>query len=364
MSRTSVALPYFPLPPADYSARYMHEVIRAFTVYLQQQNNPGPVRTSELQLTTATTNVDYGAFSWNEAEGTADLTMGDGVVQQIGMETYIRAKNNTGSTIPNGTVVGFAGVNGEIEIKKFIADGSEPELYFVGVTTHDMPDGDVGPVTVFGKVRSVDTSSFSVGNILYVSPSTAGALTATRPTAPNEVIVVAAVLVSDATAGEIMVRPTIPIGLDYGSFSSTAGQAIGSANTAQNVTFTTTDLANGVSLVSSSRLTVSQAGFYQATATFQVTSSNASSTNTYFWIAKNGTAVANTARIFTIKSNGDTKVVTLDYQLSLAASDYVEFVWAASATSITLDAVSGLSGTISGAPDVPSVRAYLTQIQL
>jgi hypothetical protein len=45
-----------------------------------------------------------------------------------------------------------------------------------------------------------------------------------RPTAPNAVIIVAAVMVVDATDGEIMVRTTVPIGLAYASYYSTVDQ--------------------------------------------------------------------------------------------------------------------------------------------
>lgn len=43
MSR-NVPVPYFPIPPGDYSPRYFAEVIRAFSVYLEQARNPGEGR--------------------------------------------------------------------------------------------------------------------------------------------------------------------------------------------------------------------------------------------------------------------------------------------------------------------------------
>lgn len=362
----NVALPYFPIPPAAYDQRYMAEVIRAFSVYLAQDATPGPERFSSITITSDTGAVDYGEMSWSSTEGTMDLTMGNDVTQQVGFETYMRAENDTGTTIANGSVIGFAGVNGEIKVSKYIADGSVPSLYFIGVTTCDIPDGEIRPVTVYGKVRDLDTTgtpvgeTWSVGDILYASPSTAGAFTNVRPTAPNEVIVVAAVLSVDATNGAVLVRPTIPIGLDYGSFTDTTDQTPAAANTAYAVTLNTTEISHGVSVVSNSRITVEEAGFYSANASFQVTSSNASSSKAYFWLSKNGTDVDDTMRVFTIKANGDTKVITVEYQISLAASDYVELMWAASSTNIRLDAITGLSF----GPDAPSVIAHVAQIQL
>ena len=290
MSR-GLVLPYFPTAPAEYDQTYQSEIVRSFSVFLNQVNNPGPWRATELTLTDETGNVDRGEMSWNATEETVDITMGDGVVQQVGFETYMRVKNSTGSTIPNGTVVGFAGVSGEILVAPYTASATANELYFIGVTTHDMPDGDTGPVTIYGKVRDLDTTgpgaeTWSVGDILYASTSTAGGLTNVRPTAPDVVIVIAAVLKVDATAGEIMVRPTIPLGLDYGSFNASIDQTIGAIDTATAIALNNTELSNGVSLSSGSRLTVVSAGFYQVDAVIQLTSTNTSAKNVYFWLRK------------------------------------------------------------------------------
>lgn len=50
MSRGLVA-PYFPTPPGDYDPRYMAEIVRSFSIFLQQVNNPGPWRATDLVLT-------------------------------------------------------------------------------------------------------------------------------------------------------------------------------------------------------------------------------------------------------------------------------------------------------------------------
>lgn len=299
-------------------------------------------------------------MSWNIDEETVDLTMGDDVVQQIGFETYMRVKNDTGSPIPDGTVVGFSGVNGEIKVAPYIANSSANELYFVGVTTRDMPDQDVGPVTLYGKVRGLDTSGFSVGDILYASPTTAGALTNVRPTAPNVVLPVAAVLSVDATAGSIMVRPTIPMGLDYGSFDSTVTQSIAATSTAQAITLNTTLSSNGITLSSGSRLTAAQSGFYSVSVSLQLTSKSSSAKTVYVWLRKNGTDVADSTRAFTSDINNGYTPLSITYPISLAASDYVEWYWASDSTDVDLSTVAASAF----APRAPSVIISVTQIQL
>ena len=357
-------IPYFPVPPNQYDQRYFAELTRAFSTFAQQINTPGAWRATELTLTNSTTNVSQGQVSWNLAEESLDITMGDGVVQQVGFETYMRVKNDTGSQIDNARVVGFAGVNGEIQVSEYLASPTANELYFVGVTTRDMPDQDVGPVTLYGIVRGFDTTggaeSWSVGDILYASTSEAGAMTNVRPTAPNPVIAIAAVLVVDATEGKIMVRPTIPLGLDYGSFDATTDQTLGATNTATAVALQDTLSSNGVTLSDSSRLNVSQAGFYQIDANIQVASSSASAKTAYFWMRKNGTDVTATTRAITIDINGGYSTLSLNYTISLEADDYIEVYWAADSTDVTLDALAASAF----APSSPSVLVKVSQLQL
>ena len=303
---------------------------------------------------------------WNDQDDTLNVGHQYGVVQQVGQETYMHVENVTGSPIPNGSVVGFDGVNGYIKCAPYIADGSLPSEYFIGVLTQELADGEIGMATLYGRVRGFDTTGvpagevWAKGDILYASPTVAGYFTNVRPTAPNAVIIVAAVMVVDATVGEVMVRTTVPIGLSYANYYSTIDQTPVAPNTAYEVTFNGAGSEQGVSLVSGTRLTVDNAGLYQVNVKLQATSSTASSSTIYAWIAINGTDVANSGANFTIKANGDTKLISYMYQVSLIIGDYVEVRWAADTTSLTLDAVAATAF----APAASSASVFLTQIQL
>lgn len=48
---TNVPAPFFPTPPENYSRQYMAQVVRAFSVFVQQVNNPGDAVFQTLQLT-------------------------------------------------------------------------------------------------------------------------------------------------------------------------------------------------------------------------------------------------------------------------------------------------------------------------
>jgi hypothetical protein len=159
-----------------------------------------------------------GSMYWNTSDRTLDLIMrGGNVIQQIGEEQYYTVRNATGTVIPDGTPVYASGVtagSGRIEAALAIADGSIDELRFLGLTTENINNAVNGYVTSFGYVRGLDTrgdpygETWAVGDIIYVSPTTAGALTNIRPTAPNLTIVVAIVINRNQTQGVLFVRPT------------------------------------------------------------------------------------------------------------------------------------------------------------
>lgn len=324
---------------------------------------PEKLVTPEIDFTTGLAHTMQTArLAWNDTDQTLDLGMEYGVTQQIGQETYARVGNTTGVTIPNGTVVGFAGATSNaLLVAPYLANGTQPSLYILGVMTHDLPDsGEKGYCTTWGFVRDVDTSAFSAGDILYASPTTAGALTNVKPTAPNNVIPLAACIISDATNGVIFVRPTIQQMQYYGQFSKTTDQTPAASNTAYALTFTNTDISNGVTIGSpASRIVVPQSGLYQFDATVQITSGNSSDKNVWVWFRKNGTDIANSARVVTISSNNQYFPVALNETVSLAANEYVEMMFAASSTNVTIDNVAATAF----APDAPAVILNVTQAQ-
>ena len=64
-------VPYFPVPPADYNRNYMAQVVRAFSVFVQQVNNPGPLVGTALRLT------DLPVYANNAAAVAGGLSVHD-----------------------------------------------------------------------------------------------------------------------------------------------------------------------------------------------------------------------------------------------------------------------------------------------
>jgi hypothetical protein len=319
------------------------------TDYIDLSESPAPVNKTR-------------RLSWNTTDQTANLGMEYGVTQQIGQEIYARVGNTTGVTIPNGTVVGFAGATANaLLVAPYLADGSQPTLYILGVMTHDLPDsGEKGYCTTWGFVRDLDTSSFAVGDLLYASPTVAGELTNVKPTAPDNVIPMAACVTSNATTGIIFVRPTITQMQYYGVFSKTTDQTPAAINTEYLLTFDSAQISNGVVIGgTTSQIIVPQSGLYKIDATVQITSGSSSSKNIWVWFKKNGTAISNSARVITSDVNNGYVAIALSETVSLAANEYIEMAFAADSTNVTVDNVA----STAFAPAAPAIILAVTQVQ-
>jgi hypothetical protein len=325
------------------------------------QNN-NSLTTDYIDLTASTHVNRIRRLAWNSTDQAPEVGMDYDVIQQIGLEWYARVGNTTGSTIPNGSVVGFAGATSNaLLVAPYLADGSSNSLYILGVMTHDLPDsGQKGYATVWGFVRDLDTSAFTAGDILYASPTVAGAFTNVKPTAPNNVIPIAACIVADATTGVIFVRPTIEQQKYYGIFTKTTDQTPAVINTEYLLTFDNTQISNGVSIgAPASRIVVPESGLYNFDATVQLTSGSSSAKNIWVWWKKNGTAVANSARLVTSDINNGYIPIALSEFFSLSANDYIEMAFAADSTNVTVDSVAATAF----APAAPAVILNVTQVQ-
>lgn len=364
------------LPPApqSYNPAYEAQRNRLIEVFASQTYTKGEdvgiyqpaklIASDASFITTDTHTPTEGSLSWNTDDGTLDLGMEYGVIQQIGQETYARVENMTGSTLANGTVVGFSGVgaNNVLSVSKYLADGSTPTLYILGVLTHELPDsGEVGYCTVFGHVRGINTSGFSVGDILYASPTTAGAFTNVKPTAPNNVVPVAAVLKVGTTDGEIFVRPSIEQQYYYGQFTKNTTITPAAANTAYALAWDTAVIAEGVTLTGSptTRLTVAHSGLYNFAARIQFSSGNSNLKSGWMWLRKNGTNIGSSTAVGSLKDSSGYLTLAINDFVSLNVNDYVELMWAVDDTGLQPTNVA----STAFAPSTPTAHVAVTQVQ-
>jgi hypothetical protein len=111
---------------------------------------------------------------------------------------------------------------------------------------------------------------------------------------------------------------------NVGDFYSTQIQS-GSAGVSGSVTYNNTGTSYGVTLASSSRLTVANAGVYSITFSAQLKELGGTDT-IYMWLKKNGTNVADTGTK-TVVRNNDENIMTVEYFVEAAANDYYEIVF-------------------------------------
>lgn len=376
MALENFVAPNLPSPPPVYSQQYMEQLSNALRLYFAKLDSEAANKAYTYRTNGVIFNADglpsltTGQLSWDSANATLTLGMEYNVFQQIGEEWYARVQNNTGVTIPSGTVVGFAGVGADrtLLVAPYQADGMQPTLYLLGVMAHDLPDdGSRGYATVWGSVRTLNTTGSTVsetwtqGDILYASPTTAGAFTKVKPTAPNNCVPVAAVTYAHATDGEIFVRPTIEQQKYYGVFTKTTNQSAAAINTEYLVTFDNTQISNGVTIgTPTSRLVAPQSGLYQINLTAQLSSSSASQKEMWVWLKDNGTALPNSARTITVSANGGYAPITMLQSVSMHAGDYIEVAFAVSDTTLSLATVAATAF----APAAPAVVLSMTQVQL
>ena len=168
-----------------------------------------PVDSLFFNVNVPTNNVDTAKMRWDSDLATVVLGLNDNVPNELGFKNFWLVKNQTGATITKGSLVyanGTVGASGRITVAKFIANGSIDAKYLLGITAHDLTDGEDGYVISFGKIRQVNTDTFAAGAILYPSPTVAGVWTDIEPIAPNIDMPIGFCINSHVNNGTIAIR--------------------------------------------------------------------------------------------------------------------------------------------------------------
>ena len=146
----------------------------------------------------------------------------------------------------------------------------------------------------------------------------------------------------------------------YGNFLSTVSQPNAGATAANAITYNTTDLTRGVSVVSSSRITIANAGIYNIEFSAQLQKSSGGDDQVDIWLAKNGSNVANSNTTIMLHSNPGYEVAAWNFLVQANAGDYYELYWHSADTTAQIHAA--VAGTNPTRPAIPSVILSVTQI--
>lgn len=156
-----------------------------------------------------------GRLFYNNDDQFETLTfqMNSGAIQHVGLDQFYRVKCQGGIT--KGQVVSFAGTvgaSGGLIGKAATGLAVDQANYILGIAAETGANNDWIFVNTFGEVKGIDTTggaeSWVQGQELYYNPSVTGGLTKTKPSAPNAICLVAAVVHVSASNGILYVRPT------------------------------------------------------------------------------------------------------------------------------------------------------------
>lgn len=119
----------------------------------------------------------------------------------------INVRNSSGVSMPKGSVVYINGATGNkptVALSQGNSDATSAQT--LGLLQTTLANNAEGNVVIVGAVTDLNTSAFAEGQQLYLSPTTAGAYTATKQYAPNHLVYVGIVSRSHVSLGTIEVK--------------------------------------------------------------------------------------------------------------------------------------------------------------
>lgn len=119
-------------------------------------------------------------------------------------------KNDSGVTLPKGTVVYTSGANGtNILVKAALATTDQVSAQTLGFLETELTPNQSGYVITEGLISGINTSSASAGDPVWLSPTSAGSVVyglENKPQAPNHLVYLGVVTRSNTNNGEIFIH--------------------------------------------------------------------------------------------------------------------------------------------------------------
>ena len=120
---------------------------------------------------------------------------------------YTQGKNITGATLPAFAVVYITGTNSNLPTWGLAkADSSATSDKTFGVLINAITNNGTGVATTAGMISNINTAAWTVGTPIWLSATTAGGLTSTRPSSPNHSVYIGIVITQNSSSGQIFVR--------------------------------------------------------------------------------------------------------------------------------------------------------------
>ena len=168
----------------------------------------GDATADSLQLNlSATETTAVGKLRWDVNYGTYSLgILGGNVEAHIGQSIHVYVTNAEAATITKGQAVYQFGAQGDrpsVKLANNTSDATSAKT--LGFAAENIAAGQAGFIISHGTIDGLNTSSYAVGDTLYLG-STAGSVTNVKPQAPNHMVYMGVVARSNAGSGIIYVK--------------------------------------------------------------------------------------------------------------------------------------------------------------
>jgi hypothetical protein len=233
-------------------------------------NSDSTIFTREVQLpkvlfnSTTATSVEQ-ALTWNDVQGTMNIGLKGGqTAVKSGVDLVVRVVNkvspNTTLTKAAYQAVRISGAQAQrlaVELAQANNDNNSADT--IGLVCETIATNQEGYIMTVGQLENVNTTgslqgeSWSDGDVLYLSPTTAGRLTNRKPSAPGHIVVMGYVEYAHQNNGKIYVKIMNGWELDelhnVNISAATSGQVLqynGASSIWENKTIVEDVIVNGV----------------------------------------------------------------------------------------------------------------------
>ena len=148
-----------------------------------------------------------GQLSWNDGDGTLDLTLkGDNTTIQLGQSIVAYCYNDTSTTLNKGEVVYIEGAQGQrVKVARASSTGETSSSVTFGLVMEPILAGQTGFVISQGVLKKINTLGLSGGTALWLG-TTPGTYTQIKPQAPNNSVLIGYVERVHQQTGSIYVK--------------------------------------------------------------------------------------------------------------------------------------------------------------
>jgi len=185
-------------------------------------NSAGGLDITDLNLldfdTATTSTVGAGELAWNDSLGTLNLGLkGGNTISNVGQHLHARVVNKT-TPLVNLTKAGYevvivSGATGQrLSVRLAKADNDTNSAGTLGIVCEDIAGNQEGFICSVGQLININTTgslqgeTWNDGDSLYLSPTTFGAITNVKPSAPFHEVRLGYVEYAHAVNGKIYVK--------------------------------------------------------------------------------------------------------------------------------------------------------------